>query len=164
MELIKNITENEFGEMVGEVWFKHIDGYIDLRFEQDVPMEYVYKVAEKLNCLQENTFNDIYKYSILYCKDMVESYPDMEIDIDTDSFEKDSDIMSYMEFEELVINLPEDLSEVGINLGGSCEWDIENGIQWLIKGDEVVYVGSWDDLNIWYSPYEEDEICNYVIH
>lgn len=30
----------------------------------------------------------------------------------------ESDIMKYMSFDELVVNLPEDMSCVGINLGG----------------------------------------------
>ena len=28
--------------------------------------------------------------------------------------------------------------------------------------DEIIYVGRWDDLNIWYSDVS-DLICNYVI-
>ena len=71
-------------------------------------------------------------------------------------------ILKYMQFDELVVNLPEDMSCYGINLVGSCDWDEENGIQWLIKDDTVVYTGPWADLNIWYSHYEE-LICNYVL-
>ncbi len=164
MELIRNLTENEFEEMVGEVYFKHIDKYIRLRFDKSIPMDYVHETAEKLNSLSEQTINDIYKYSVFFCRDMLDSYPDAGIDIDVESFDNDSDIMKYMEFEELVIDLPEeDMSRYGINLGGSCKWDTDNGIQWLIKEEKVVYVGGWDDLNIWYSPYEEDDICNYVV-
>ena len=56
----------------------------------------------------------------------------------------------------------EDVKKVRVlNLIGWCDWDEENGIEWLIKEDEVVYVGANDWVNIWYSPYE-DNLFNYV--
>ncbi len=165
MELIKNIKENEFDEMVGLVYFKYFDKYINLRFDIDVPMEYVQKTAEKLNKLDDALMNEICRYSLAYYKDRIESYPDIigDIKIKESDIHVASDIIKHMSFDELVVNLPEDMSYIGINLGGSCDWDEENGIQWLIKDDTVVYVGPWDDLDIWYSPYEEDDICNYVV-
>ena len=160
MELIKDIKENEFGEMVGSVYFKYIDEYIDLRFESDVPLEYVQKSAELLNSIQETLIDEICKYSILFCKDVLERCSKMKKAIN--SLDNPKGILKYMQFDELVVNLPEDMSSYGINLVGSCDWDEENGIQWLIKDDTVVYTGPWADLNIWYSHYEKF-ICNYVL-
>ena len=50
-----------------------------------------------------------------------------------------------------------------LNLSGSCDWDEENRIQWLIKEDEVVYAGAYQDLSIWYSPYEKDTLFNFAL-
>ena len=50
-----------------------------------------------------------------------------------------------------------------LNLSGSCDWDEENGIQWLIKEDEVVYAGAYQDLSIWYSPYEKETLFNFAL-
>lgn len=69
--------------------------------------------------------------------------------------------MEYMEIEGLVVNKPDNMDDIGINLEGSCDWDEENGIQWLIKDDAVVYTGPWSMLNIWRSPYEKS-MFNYA--
>ena len=159
MELIKDVIENEYEEMVGKVYFKYVEDYIDLRFEKDVPMEYVYQTAEMLNNLQETMIDEICRYSIVFCEDVSEKSSKMKKAVN--ALDEPKDILKYMQFDELVVNLPEDMSCYGINLVGSCDWDEENGIQWLIKEDKVVYTGPWADLNIWYSPYEEF-ICNYV--
>ena len=161
MELIKNIFENEFEEMEGEVYFGYIGKYIHLRFGKDVPEEYVHKVAERLNEFTEEIMCKICNYSIRYCLDKLESYEDIETDIDVDEFNDCFSILEYMEIEGLVVNKPDDLKDIGINLEGSCDWDEEQGIQWLIKEDDVVYVGPWSMLNIWHSPYE-NSLFNYA--
>lgn len=159
MELIKDIKENEYEEMVGKVYFNYVEDYIDLRFEKNIPMEYVYQTAEKLNSIQETLIDEICRYSIVFCKDVLERRSKMKEEVN--NLNDPKGIFKYMQFDELVVNLPEDMSCYGINLVGSCDWDEENGIQWLIKEDAVVYAGPWADLNIWYSPYEEF-LCNYV--
>ena len=161
MELVKNIYENEFEEMEGEVYFGYLDKYIHLRFEKDIPIEYVHKVAEKLNELTEEMVCAICKYSVEYCLDKLDDYEDLEMDIEDDEFDDCLNILEYMEIEGLVVNKPNNYEDIGINLEGSCDWDEENGIQWLIKDDQVVYVGPWSMLNIWRSPYE-NSMFNYA--
>ncbi len=164
MELIKNLHENEFDDtqMAGSVYFKYLGDYIDLRFDKDIPMEYVEKTAEKLNTVTEEIMNTLFERSVIYCRSKLDMQPSLKRRIKLDKFSKPSDIMKYMEIDGLIVNLPEDMSQVAINLEGSCDWEEEDGIQWLIRDDAVVYVGPWADIDIWYSKAFEETLCNYA--
>lgn len=163
MELIRNIFENEYGKMEGEVFFGLINEYIQLSFKKQVPIEYVEKTAELLNGLSEDKMKEICTYSMAYCNDILESYPDFAEELNIEDINSVTDILKHMEFGMLVVNLPEDMNQVGLNLEGSCEWAEDNGIQWIIKNDEIIYVGPWQFQNMWRAKYEEDDDCNYVI-
>lgn len=161
MDLIRNIYENEYEEMEGEVYFAYIDKYIHLIYEKDIPMDYVYKTVSLLQEFDEQMMYEMCKYSVKYCKDTLERFPDMELDIDVNKLDNPLNILEYMKITGLIINMPEDMMEIGINLEGACDWAEEIGIQWLIKGKRVVYVGSWSMLDIWLSSYEES-LSNYA--
>ena len=156
MELIRGIHENEFGKMEGEVYFGYIKEYIGLSFKKNVPIEYVEKTAELLNELSEEKINEICTYSMAYYKDTLECYPDIAEDIDMENVNSATDILKHMEFGMLVVNLSEDMNQVGLNLEGSCEWAEDDGIQWIIKNDKIVYVGPWHFQNMWRAKYEDD--------
>ncbi len=149
MELIKDLRENKFGKIEGKVYFGYIGDYIDLRFKKEIPMEYVEKTAEKLNEISEETMEQLFNFSIKYCRWNLDEWKHLKRKIRLDLIKKPSDIMKHMSIEGLIVNLPEDMSQIGINLEGSCKWEEEDGIQWLIKDDKVIYTGPWCDINIW---------------
>ena len=123
---------------------------------KNVPIEYVRKTADKLNELDDMLISKLCKCSLEFYKDMVESYPDIveDISVDEDKILAPTDIMKYIEFGTLVVNLPEDLSDVGINLEGGCDWD-EDGIQWIVKDNDILYVGPWCFQNMWRADYDD---------
>ncbi len=164
MELIKDIKEYEFDDtqMAGRVYFKYLGDYIDLRFDKGIPMEYVEKTAEKLNDISEETMEQLFNFSIKYCRWNLEEWKHLKRKIRLDLIKKPSDIMKHMSIEGLIVNLPEDMSQIGINLEGSCDWEEEDGIQWLIRDDTVVYVGPWADIDIWYSEVYEEMCEDYL--
>ncbi len=162
MELIKDIRENRFGKMEGKVYFEYLGEYIGLRFKKDIPMDYVIKTAEKMNALTEDIMNKLFECSIIYCRENLEEREYLKRKIRLDKLEKPSDILKYMEINGLIVNLPEDMSKVAVNLEGSCDWEEEDGIQWLIRDDAVVYTGPWADINIWRSKVREEGFLNYA--
>ena len=161
MDLIKNLYENEYEEMEGEVYFGYIDKYIRLIFEKDIPMDYVCNTVKMLQEFDEQMMYEICKYSVKYCTDTLERFSDMELDIDVNKLDNPLNILEYMKITGLIVNMPEDMTEIGINLEGTCDWAEEIGIQWIIKEKKVVYVGSWSMLDMWISSYEES-LSNYV--
>ncbi len=101
---------------------------------------------------------------IYYRKDIMEECPDQDYPEGLERVKDPLELWEYMGITSLKVDLykNEDVKKVRVlNLIGWCDWDEENGIEWLIKEDEVVYVGANDWVNIWYSPYE-DNLFNYV--
>ena len=154
MELIRNIVENKFGKMEGEVWFGGMDRYISLHFDKETPMDYVEKTARHLNSLDKKKLDELFGYSLAYYKDTIEGWPDIIEDIDMDGVDDIAGIKEHMEICSLTVNQPKNLSKVGLNLEGGCDWNEDNGIQWVLIGDEVVYVGVWRFEDIWYGDYK----------
>lgn len=166
MSVIKNLKENEFGEMEGEVYFNAIKQDITIYFEKEVPMDYVEKQVAYLQSLDEKVIRQLCYYSDLFRKEEMEEYPDKDYSEGMDQIDDLLDLFDYMCITALTIEMYKDESvkEMRVlNLSGGCDWDEENGIQWLIKEDEVVYVGAYDGLSIWYSPYEQNDLFNYAL-
>jgi len=162
MDLIRNLKENEFDEMEGEVYFEYLNKYIHLIYVKDIDYTYVKKVANYLNKIDEKIMNKLVEYSIKYCNDMISNYPDVEYKKGLCNLKNPIDILNYLEVNRLKIDEFSDENSNVLNLSGSCEWDRENGFQWLIRDDKILYVGAWDDLNIWLSPLD-DKWSNYVL-
>lgn len=164
MDLINNLHENEFGELEGEVYFNYFNKTIKVEIEEGVQESYVHKQIEYLNSIKDNIIFDICKFSFIFCKEEMKAYPDKNYPKGLISINKEEDIWNYMSVEKIRIELCEEEDEDinVLNLSGYCDWDEENGIQWIIKDGIVVYVGKWDDLSIWYSNMDS-AITNYVL-
>lgn len=165
MKYLKNLKENEFNEVVGEVYFSILGKYIEIEIEEDVPQDYIEQQVQYLNSIDEKILREICINSIKFCKEEMKDYPEKEYARGLYDTISEKNIMNFMDIRKLRIDMYEDEDDKQsrvLNLSGSCEWDKENGIQWLIKNDEIIYVGRWEDLNIWYSDVN-DPICNYVI-
>ncbi len=164
MEYIKNLHENEFGELEGEVYFNYIGKYITIEIEEDVPQDYVDKQVKYLNSVDEDIILCLCENSLKFCMAEMKEYPNKGYSEGLFEVSQVKDILKFMDVMRLRVDMceEEDADTNVLNLSGSCEWDKENGIQWLIKENEVIYVGRWDDLNIFYSDVS-DPICNYVL-
>jgi hypothetical protein len=166
MSEIKNLKENEFGEMEGEVYFNAINQNITVLFEKEVPMDYVEKQVEYLQAIDEKVIQKMCYYANLFKKEEMEDYPDKDYPEGMDKINNPLELLDYFAIMELHIEMyaNESVKEVRVlNLSGSCDWDEENGIQWLIKEDEVVYAGAYDDLSVWHSSYERNTLFNYAL-
>lgn len=166
MPVIKNLKENEFGEMEGEVYFNAINQNIVIRFDKEVPIDYVEKQAEYLQSLSKNVIYKMCYYADLFRKEEMKNYPNKDYPPNIDQIDNPLQILDYISITDLQVEMYADESAKEIcvlNLSGSCDWDEENGIQWLIKEDEVVYAGAYNDLGIWDSPYEKDDLFNFAL-
>ena len=66
MSGIKNLRENEFEEMEGEVYFNGIGQNIVIRFDKEVPMDYVEKQVEHLQSLNKKVIYNMCYYANLF--------------------------------------------------------------------------------------------------
>lgn len=136
MKLIKDIRVNEFGEMEGKVYFNYFNKYIDLEYEEGLSDEYVEFISNYLNTISLEIIRDICKYSILYCYEMIEQYPDYRYPEGSKKLDSDMEVLNYIDILKLRIDSCDNEKIPVLNLSGSCQWDRENGIQILIKDDK----------------------------
>ena len=165
MTYIGNLKENESGEMQGEVYFNAIKQNIIVIFNKKVPIDYVNRQIEYLSSLDNKMIQKMCYYANLYRKDIMEECPDQDYPEGLEQIKDPLELWQYMGITSLKVDLYKHESEKEVrvlNLMGWCDWDEENGIEWLIKEDEVVYAGANDWVNIWYSPYE-DNLFNYAL-
>ena len=154
MELIRNIRKGEFG-MVGEVYFGLFTRYIELCFDEDIPREYVEKCVSNLNSLSENTILSICEYSLNFCKDYMENFPEVEYLDGLSEISNPKEILKYIQPVSLTVDEPKNINTPAINLYCKCSWDMDNDMQILINNNVVVYVGTFDGLDPWQTNLSE---------
>lgn len=164
MTNIKNLGENEFGIMEGEVYFDAIGQNIIINFEKEVPINYVEKQVQYLRSLEQKVIERMCYYANLYCKEYMEDYPDVDYSKGLDQINNPLELLQndYMVITSIRIDMYKDENIRVLNLSGGCDWNEENGIQWLIKEDEVIYTGPDNELNVWYSSSYKDSLFNYA--
>ncbi len=154
MELIKNIEKGEFG-IEGEVFFRKFDKYIALSIEDD-NIKFAQECAEYLNSLTEDVVETLCEASIRYCNSFLDA-----IGEPTKSFEKASDVLGLIYPSVLLVPYPENENEPVIHMELNCAWEPEHGMEWVIRGNKVLYVGAFNGEDPW-SDFSQKETWNYA--
>ncbi|KAB0735632.1 hypothetical protein F7O93_30725, partial [Pseudomonas aeruginosa] len=58
-------------------------------------------------------------------------------------------VLERIEPGELIVPDPEQGDEAVIHLSLNCEWDREHGMEWIVRGGEVLYVGPFHGEDPW---------------
>lgn len=166
-EVLIGAEENAFGQMCGFAPFPYFQRNIEVSCGEGVTPEYAAKSLQWLAEVDDALMREICQYALYYLQDTLEatSIGDL-LDEDIQHIREPLEILRYMEFGTLDIDAPEDPDLPVLNLGGGCDWQEDEGLQCLIREGHVIYLGSWNGLDIWHSPclYEEDYLCNYVFY
>ena len=69
-----------------------------------------------------------------------------------------SSVWDFVAIEELHIDFCEpNVREIKVlNLYRSCNWEFDDGLQWLIRNGEVLYSGPWNHYHVWQSAEQLD--------
>ena len=53
-----------------------------------------------------------------------------------------------------------------LNLSGGCDWQEDEGLHCLMKNGHVIYMGSWNDEDVWDEHLLDDDkyLFNYVLY
>lgn len=156
-----------FGRITGFTVFPYFQSTIEVVCAPEVTPEYAARSLQWLSAVDETLVREICQYALYYLQDILESTSIGELlDEDIQHIRDPLEILRYMEFGALTIDMPLDPEVPVLNLSGGCDWQEDNGLQCLIKSGHVIYLGGWDDLDIWRSAClrEEDYICNYVFY
>jgi hypothetical protein len=137
VELIRNTKTGEFG-IEGEVFFDLFDKYIALMVEDD-SLSYAQKCAAYLNELSKPLMKELCEASIRYCNNFLDA-----IGEPTKEFEKTEDVLKHIYPSMLIVPFPEDIKDPVIHMELNCSWEEEHGMEWVIRGNKVLYVGAFN--------------------
>ncbi|TVV43150.1 hypothetical protein [Thalassolituus sp. C2-1] len=156
MELIKNIYQGQLDPPEGEVWFGLFDKYISFAIEDSADIEYATKCAEYLNNLSEEIIRNICEASIRYCNSFLDAICEPTIE-----FNNYKDVLPKIYPSTLLIPDPENGDEPIVHMELNCEWEPEHGMEWIVRGKEVLYVGAFNGTYPW-AEISKSDSWNYA--
>ncbi|HEX3047590.1 MAG TPA: hypothetical protein VHY08_22755 [Bacillota bacterium] len=153
--LLRNLQNVKEGQE-GEVYFKLFNQYIKLYSWNGAGIGYIEKCAGYLNSLSDEIIDRLCEASIRYCNGFCD-----DVGEELKEFMNIRDVLKLIQPNGLCIPKPRDENTPVIDLELNCDWEEEHGMQWIIRNDRVLYVGSYDGVNPWEDFTEEDE-WNYA--
>lgn len=154
--VIKNLKTNKFSELEGEAYLELFDRNILVYIDKDADIEYAELCVTYLNSLSEQLINKLFKASIKYCNDFLD-----DIGEDIIAFSKTTDVQPHIIPNSICIPKPKNKSEPVIDLELNCTWEEEHGMEWIIRGRKVMYVGPYNGVTP-YGDCDVGECWNYV--
>lgn len=155
MELIRNVKTGRYG-LEGEVFFALFDKYIGLSSDDSTSLEYVAKCAHYLNSLNPAVIDSLCLASIRYCNDFLSAVGE-----ERRVFVNPRAILGIIYPSVLLVPAPAGSGEAVVHLELNCEWEEEHGMEWIVRGDEVVYVGAFNGEDAW-GDFSTKEGWNYA--
>jgi hypothetical protein len=155
-ELIKNIKKGTHFALEGEVFLKLFDRYVGFVTEDDASTEYVVRCAEYFNSMSDELVNDLCLACIRYCNSFLEMVGEKPR-----TFESPRAVLEAVSPSLLIVPSVEDLDEPVIHMELNCDWEVEHGMEWVVRRNHVLYVGSFNGEDPW-ADYLEKESWNYA--
>ena len=130
--------------------------------DEEVTDEYIEKCISALNNLSGQTIETICKAAKRYCLKMkalcaeTDETFDNVVSLPVSENTPDKDMLKFFSITGMAIEAPKDEEHIGFQLGGSCEWEQEHGIEIIILDDKVLFLGAFEDNSPWFS-YKPDE-------
>ncbi len=166
-DILINAGTDEFDRMIGYAEFPYFHKQIEVVCEAGVTAEYAAQSIQWLAEVDEAQVREICQYALYYLQDELESTSKGELlDEDIQHIQEPLEILRYMEFSGLDIKLPKEPEIPVLNLSGGCDWQEDEGLHCLIKNGHVVYMGSWNDEDVWDEHLLDDDryLFNYVLY
>lgn len=156
--MIGNLKFIQYGDTSyheGTFFSTLFDSDMTISIDKGVPLEYAEKCIDNFNSLPSCVLNDLYDKCIEYYEDTLFNIDD-DCDLDFDMPQSESihgrDILKYISVGTLEIEKPQGNS-IAYILELNCVWEEEHGCEWVIKDNQVLYVGKF----YYTSPFELED-------
>lgn len=166
-DILINVEIDEFDRVTGNVEFPYFHKQIEVTCDEGVTAEYVAHSIRWLAEVDEALVREICQYALYYLQDELESTSKGELlDEGIQHIQEPLEVLRYMEFCSLDIKIPKEPEIPVLNLSGGCDWQEDEGLHCLIKNGHVVYMGSWNDGDVWDECLLNDDkyLSNYVLY
>ena len=145
MVKIRDFHKGQFANE-GKVYFPLFDRDIKICIDFDVPMDYAVKCVEHLESLNDRIIADFCKGAVKYCEDFRDLFEECDIDIPENITGRD--ILKYITPQIMIVEKPEG-EEAAYHMECWCDWEEEHALEWTVRGNELLYVGSFSDERPW---------------
>ncbi|WDE96337.1 hypothetical protein PQO03_11515 [Lentisphaera profundi] len=115
---------------------------------------YVEKCINRFNNLPESLIDNLFESSIKYSQECQEYWADLGIDLDDEEIITKSNVKNNISPSLLIINEKPLDGDIVLSLELNCSWEDEHGMEWLIKGNNILYVGAYEGISTLHIPEE----------
>lgn len=128
----------------------------------DTPLDYIERCVKAFNELTADQLGLLYRYSEAYCMDFCEFVGE-----EPPAIHKPADVLTFIRPMRMEIPAvaPADAEQTAaiIHMELECDWEVEHGLEWLVREDQILYVGSCNMLKEWEEEqYYAEYNLNYV--
>jgi len=153
---IRNVSKNGHWPLQGQIFSQLFNRYIDFAVEDTATIEFVTRCADYFNSLDARIIDNLCSASIRYCDDFLSM-----VGAPAKQFPSKRDVLKLISPSLLLIPNIEDRDIPIIHMELNCIWEVEHGMEWLIREDEVLYVGGFNCVDPW-GEFLKKEIWNYA--
>ncbi len=155
MEIIGNILAADSETSIGDFHSTLFGRTMDCVIEDRAPIAYAQSCAKFFNSLSNEVVNQLCKSTIRFCNNFLDSIHEPRR-----TFKVLKDVLSLIRRSVLIVPAPGGDDEPVVHIELECDWEGESGLEWLVRGNEVLYVGAFKGLNPWSSDYNDiDDNC-----
>jgi hypothetical protein len=146
---IRELKEYEFG-LEGIFFSKIFNKDIRVAIDEDSSVEFAESCIDYFNSLSENIVDDVCAASIRYCNDFLEA-----IGQEAKIFKSERDVLQLVYPSSLIVPYPEQGEKPVVRMELNCEWEVEHGMEIIIRDGQLLYLGAFNGEDPWYD-YESE--------
>lgn len=157
MDLLKDVIETPDGpfSIEGRVFCRPFGRYIAFAVEDAASLDYVRRCAAHLDTLPEPVLDALCAASIRYCNEYRLLLGEAPL-----AFASPREVLALVDPNTLLIP-NEERPEPVVHLELNCDWDLEHGLEWIVRDGQVLYVGGFNGGNAW-GEYLEKTSWNFA--
>ncbi len=154
-KLIIDVGSTKDWPLEGKAYSKLFGGYIKF-FAEHENIEYSKRCIEYFNSFDDKLIDELCKASIRYCNEFLGYVGEPAIE-----FISIRDVLKIISPNFIKIPEPLNGNEPVLHMDLNCEWEPEHGMEWIIRGNDVLYVGQYANEDPW-GDYSFKEDWNYA--
>lgn len=121
---------------------QHMTVYV---LDLETSINKVEQTIQQFNNLRPDLLARLYQFSWDYCK----CFCDYVGDQDCPDIQQPSEILQYIQPMALHVETHPDRTDIIIRVELNCDWEVEHGLEWLIRDQQILYVGSCEMPDAW---------------
>lgn len=143
MSLLKNIKKTEYG-VDAESRINLFDSDISVSMESVEDADFAEECLLYINSLSEEVLTELCEASIRYCNVFLHAVGEPII-----NFSSPSEVLKLIYPSVLIVPKRHQIYSRVIHIEFNCDWEEEHGMEWLVRDDEVLYVGAFHGQQEW---------------